>query len=313
MTLSYQAYGLDLRSEFRLPGMTQRDDRSGCPLALELTDPATLLGAWSGSERTAKWRGRLGDGRELSIARGPAADRLFADADRAFFLLDAASARLLCAPWRGTVGWQRTLLARILPSVRLARGYEALHASAVAGPRGIVAIAGRSGAGKTTLALELIARGMSLVSDDVLTLSLARSIVVGHSAPPQMNLDERAPLAVAHRELGAADGERWIELTDGAAELPQPVSAVCVLERARQASLGVEVLAPTPLPLAPYMLGLPDDGSERERDRFALYSELARQMRLLRVTAGLGDRVEDIADALEHALALDNLAMQGAA
>jgi hypothetical protein len=311
MTLSYQAFGLDLRSEFPLPGMTQRGDCSGRPLALELTQPAALLGAWSGNQRTAAWRGRLGDGRELSIARGPAADLLFADADRALFHLDAAAGRLLCAPRRDGAEWRRTLLARVLPSVRLARGYEALHASAVAGPRGIVAIAGQSGAGKTTLALELIARGMALVSDDVLTLSIAQTAVLGHPAPPQMNVDARASVVVEHRELAAGVSERWIELIDCALELPRRVSAVCALERGPGASLGVERLAATPLLLAPYMLGLPDD--ERERDRFELYSELTRQAVLLRVTAGLDDCVEDVADALERALALGEVAMQGAA
>jgi hypothetical protein len=313
MTLSYQAFGLDLRSEFPLPGMTRCGDRSGHPLALELTDPATVLGAWSGSERTATWRGRLGDGRELSIARGPAADLLFADADRAFFHLDAAARRLLCAPRREGAEWQRTLLARILPSVRLARGYEALHASAVACSRGVVAIAGPSGTGKTTLALELMTRGMPLVCDDVLTLSIAQTAVLGHPAPPQMNVGERASVAVEHRELAAGAGERWIELAGCTTDLPQRVSAVCVLERTRGASLGVESLAATPLLLAPYMLGLPDDERERERDRFELYSRLARQAALLRVTADLDDRVEDVADALEQALALDDVAIRGAA
>ena len=61
MTLSYQAYGLDLRSEFRLPGMTQRDDRSGCPLALELTALGAFRADVSGAGPTVYGLFRDGD------------------------------------------------------------------------------------------------------------------------------------------------------------------------------------------------------------------------------------------------------------
>jgi hypothetical protein len=47
-----------------------------------------------------------------------------------------------------------------------------LHASAVAGPRGVVAFAGGAGEGKSTTAATLHARGLALVADDVLSLTL---------------------------------------------------------------------------------------------------------------------------------------------
>src|ERR1700684_3732826 len=117
MTLSYSAFGLQLRSEFPLAGMTERNHRhGGSPLALELITRAALMERWSGDERTARWRGQRGDGSELSLARGPDADLLFVHADRACFHLDRAASRLRRAPQKHDGAWQRTLLGRGLRS-----------------------------------------------------------------------------------------------------------------------------------------------------------------------------------------------------
>ncbi|HXM86928.1 MAG TPA: hypothetical protein VN889_04785 [Solirubrobacteraceae bacterium] len=313
MTLSYSAFGLQLRSEFPLAGMTERNHRhGGSPLALELITRAALMERWSGDERTARWRGQLGDGSELSLARGPDADLLFVHADRACFHLDRAASRLRCAPQKHDGEWQRTLLGRVLPNVRCAHGYEALHASAVVSSQGVVAIAGRSGSGKTTLALELIRRGMRLLCDDVLVLSTEPAGVVGHPATPHMNVDERATVAIEHRELARFATERWIEIAR-CAEEPGPLGAICLLERSHDVSVSVAQLPATPVVLAPFMLGLPDEDRERERERFALYGGLAHQARLLRVCAGVDAPVEDLADALEGALAADRIATPSAA
>ncbi|HTA36324.1 MAG TPA: hypothetical protein VK761_06380 [Solirubrobacteraceae bacterium] len=313
MTLSYSAFGLQLRSEFPLPGMTRRSHSDGgLPLALELTTPAALIETWSGDERTARWRGRLSDGSELSVARGPAADLLFVHADQACFRLDPPASRLQCAPHEQHAEWQRTLLGRILPNVRFSHGCEALHASAVVSSRGVVAIAGQSGGGKTTLALELIRRGMPLLCDDVLILSSEPAGVVGHPATPHMNVDERAAVAIEHRDLARFANERWIEVARCATE-PALLDAVCILERDPKLSLDVARVPANPLSLAPFMLGLPDDEVARERERFELYSALTRQAQLLRVTAGLDTPVEQVADALEHALVANRLATAGAA
>jgi hypothetical protein len=311
MTFDYSAFGMDLHSEFPLPGMTPRTPSAVRSLSLRLTTPAELLEQWSGDRRTARWRGRLGDGQELSIARGPSDDLLFGYGDRAHFHLDPAAKCLECAPTGTGRGWRRTLLARILPNVRLAHGFEALHASAVASSRGVVAITGPSGAGKTTLALELMRRGMSLVGDDVLMLSTGPSGVLGHPATPHMNVDQRAPVPVEHGELARFGGERWIEVFDSA-PVPQRVDGICLLQHDTRLSLAVEPLPGTPLLLAPYMLGLPDDDAGRERRRFELYSNLTERCPLVRMTRGADDSVEQLADALQAALGSDRLAMQGA-
>jgi hypothetical protein len=280
-------------------------------LSLQLRTPEALLQAWSGNARTSRWRGLLGDGHELSIARGPGTDLMFSYGDRARFRLDPSASRLECAPREPGPGWERALLSRILPNVRLAQGCEALHASAVASPHGILAIAGPSGTGKTTLALELVRRGMALVSDDVLVLSSDDAEVLGHPGTPHMNVELSAPVPVVHRELAQLGGERWIEVFDNATAA-QRVGAVCILERAAHLRLSVDLLPATPLSVAPYMLGLPDGDAERERRRFELYGKLMAACSIVRATGGLEDRVEDLADALEQALDSRCVAMQGA-
>jgi hypothetical protein len=56
----------------------------------------------------------------------------------------------------------------VIPVVLLARGYEAFHASAVVGPRGLIALCGVSGRGKSTLALALSGTGLQHFADDTI-------------------------------------------------------------------------------------------------------------------------------------------------
>ncbi|MDP1569780.1 MAG: hypothetical protein Q8L86_07235 [Vicinamibacterales bacterium] len=63
------------------------------------------------------------------------------------------------------------LLNQVLPLLVAAPGRLALHASAVAGPEGIVAFVGPGGSGKSTLAAACVKRGWSLVTDDVLIVT----------------------------------------------------------------------------------------------------------------------------------------------
>ena len=59
----------------------------------------------------------------------------------------------------------------VLPLFLQHQGVQALHASAVMGPDGVVGICGRAGAGKSTLAYGLNARGHRLWADDALVIS----------------------------------------------------------------------------------------------------------------------------------------------
>ncbi len=317
MLESYAAFGLALRSSFPLPGMALAGGDGLPSITLALETPAELRAAWSGALVSLPWRGKLGDGQDFTIEWGVDGDLHFTYGERAFFRLDASRARLGCAPWNpSALDWQRVLLSRVLPSVSIANGREALHASAVETPLGVVAVAAPSGMGKSTLASELVRRGWPLFADDVLALSPGTEAVEAHPTSPHMNLAIEAAGAARPEELGTVlgtlAGEQWTAVR-GASREARPVAAVVLLERVPGFSLEAEALSPSPLVLAPYMLGLPGDFG-RDATRFALYSDLAETAVLLRLTADQMDRPADLAETLERALGLKApLAIRGAA
>jgi hypothetical protein len=88
------------------------------------------------------------------------------------FSVSADGARIQCRPLPGTpeVTVRHLLLDQVLPLVLSRRERIVLHASAVLTGHGIIAFAGKTGQGKSTLAASLARNGCSLVSDDCLVL-----------------------------------------------------------------------------------------------------------------------------------------------
>jgi hypothetical protein len=311
----YVAYGLALRSSFALPGMEPTGEQGLPVLELELVSPAQLALAWSGPDGPPAWRGRLGDGSDLEIQYGSAGDLLFTNGERARFRLDAGKRSLMCASLHPGLDWQRTLLTKVLSSISVMRGYEALHASAVDSPSGAVAIAAPTGMGKTTLALELMRRGWPLLSDDVLALASSPTGVLAYPATPHMNVAPSSLEGLAPQDVGGTlailAGEHWLAAHDCARQA-RPMRAICLLERGPGLSLDLELLPPNPLPLAPYVLGLTGD-VERERRRFELYADLMGSVTLMRLTCDASARPADLADLIQGALADRPVALAGEA
>lgn len=76
----------------------------------------------------------------------------------------------------------------VLATALALRGRPPLHASAVATPAGVVAFAGPSGAGKTTLAAMACAAGARLVSDDTLAVNATIDAVTVSPGSTQLRL-----------------------------------------------------------------------------------------------------------------------------
>lgn len=305
MEAIYAAYGLQLVSSFPLAGMRPARATAGCPsLALSLQAPADLAGEWSGACEPPEWRGRQGDGRELVIEHGEAGDLLFSYGDLARFRLDPTMRRLGCAPVGGGLDWLRVLIGKVIPSISVMRGYEALHAAAVDSPEGVVAIMAPSGSGKSTLALELLRRGWPLFADDVLALSNVEGSVSAHPGTPHMNVDqdnlESADCEALGETLGVLGGERWLAARSTTVQT-RPMRMLCLLDRRPGLRLEIEPLEPAPLQLAPYMLGLSSD-PVRRRSRFDLYADLMASATLVRMTAGCAHRPRQLADLLVQAV-----------
>jgi hypothetical protein len=301
----YLAYGLDLRSSFSLPGMPLADASAGSlpSLSLKRVERDELTRAWSGPQGSPRWSATLGDGRQLTIEDGRAGDLLFSYGDRAVFKLDRSRQALLCACSGPGLDWQRVLLSKVLASISLLRGREALHASAVCSPNGVVAIAAPSGAGKTTLAVELVRRGWPLFCDDVLLLDREARSVRAHPGTPHLNVPAGigAETSRLGATLGLLDGERWVSATSFCRE-SAPIALVCLLDRRSGSPLSVEALPPGPQWLAPYMIGL-DDSTERERRRFALYADLVGSAALVRLRCDSSSAPAQLAEQVESLIA----------
>ncbi len=310
MDKGYSAFGLALQPSFSLPGMEPYEHAPMPSVELVLEGPEELHRAWSGARSPGPWRGRLGDGYELTIEWGVAGDLRFGYGGGAWFRLDPSGTRLGCAPEDGeAMAWQRLLLGRVLPNVSLSLAREGLHAATVEMGPEVVAIAAPSGAGKSTLTAELIRRGARLFADDFLVLDRAGGgEVFAHPGGPHLNVSAEVAADFERAELGTVlgefAGEYWLGVRDPARQ-PRPVSAVALLQRGPGLRLGAEPVSPSPLILAPHMLGLPDEESAQEAKRFALYADLVESTRVLHLTAGSTDAPADLADTLEAALGCD--------
>jgi hypothetical protein len=134
----------------------------------------------------------------------------FADAGPVTAVADGA------APDEVEDAWVRSAL----PLVVQARGTQVLHASAVAGARGAVALCGLSTAGKSSLAAALMLRGHPLVADDALGFAVAEPNVTALPLPFRLRLRPRSALALGLPGI-AAEGP-------GGGELP--LAAIVLLE-----------------------------------------------------------------------------------
>ncbi len=189
-----------------------------------------------------------------------------------------------------------TFRRSVLPMALQALGRQVLHASAVLGPRGVVALCAVSETGKSTLAHGLAERGHRLWADDAVAFLPAGDEIQALPLPFALRL---RPDSASH--FGVSNGRREIQTPEAA-----PLDTVCVLEPSREEHLQVvEPLTgsdafPTVLAHA-YCFTL--DDPDRNRETVETYLELTRRARLFRVRVERGlDRLTGILDALEAAV-----------
>lgn len=295
----HRAFGLGFACSFDLPGVP--DAAGSADVELALADPGDLSQGWSGAATPPAATELVLDGQRYLAERGAAGDHRFVYGNRASFHLSADRRLLRCAPEDADAPeWRRVLLDSVLATVALLHGYEALHAASVLGDDGVVAIMGRTGGGKTTLAAELLTRGRRLVSDDILMLSREDSgEVVGHPAPPLMNLPASSP-APPGTTLAAIAGEQWVSV-DGAATSAAPVTAVCLVDRRPGSRAAVVPGRASPLDLLTHGLKS-GDAPERRAARFELLTDLAAQAPAYVLEADPRTPAAELTDLLESAV-----------
>jgi hypothetical protein len=206
--------------------------------------------------------------------------------------------------WR----WERLVLAQALPLAAVLQGMEVLHASAVCVDGRALAFLGPSGAGKTTLATRLVARGARLVTDDVLAVSTEGATVWGHrgGAVARIDADTLRGMTPAERAaLGRVEarGAKWhVRPPTGPARVP--LGALYVLAGgARDARVTVRPLDPVDpgvllgSAFLPYL-----DAGDRLRRQLDVVAAIAAGVPAYAVDGGRRAGPAAAADAvLEHA------------
>lgn len=194
----------------------------------------------------------------------------------------------------------------VLPLALQALGLEVLHASAVRLDRGVVALCGVSGAGKSTMAHALEQRGHHACADDALALDLheesPRTIPLPFRVRPRPRdgprREERLTEPPTVRDHGV-DHQSHVA--------PARLTALFVLTRtAAGADISLTPLAPAAafaavLPHA-YCFSLEDES--RKRRMLAAYFRLVASVPVFKVVFGHGlQRLSVILDAIERAAA----------
>jgi hypothetical protein len=180
----------------------------------------------------------------------------------------------------------------VLPMAVQALGGEALHASGVIGPQGIVALCGKSGTGKSTLARAIGARGHELWADDAVAFEIANAGVVAIPLPFRVNL---------RPESAEVLGDGGVV---GSAERPSTrLATVAILRRDLARSVSVARLEGGRAFRATLEQGYcyrPSDVERRGRMVDA-YLELAAQVPVVEVRFQPGwEQLELLVDALEE-------------
>jgi hypothetical protein len=237
---------------------------------------------------------RFGNSDSFTLERGIDGDHLVTFGEAAIFHLDPQAARVLCAPSLDEPVVRRFLLDTVCTIVALSRGYEALHAGAVEGVEGVLAVMATEGGGKSTVIGALIEGGARLFSDDVLVLRAgARGRVEACPGPPLMNMSLASPSRIsASRTIARFAGETWIRVEHGATS-ERELSALFVLDRTDHSPLHIERCQRSAAELLRHSLQS-GGGRDRLQRRFALLCDLAESVPTWQVTAPMQARPTDI-------------------
>lgn len=294
------AFGLAIDSDAGIPGLATPGAVAGSRSVRHRVVDAEVI-AERCAEGTLTLSGAAGEGalrreyhRHSSSAQLIRSEsygqHLIADGGRTVLsAVDGASAEL----------WQRYVLGQVLPMAASLQGLEVFHASAVATEAGVIALAGRSGAGKSSLATALLCEGATFFVDDVLAIELTASGVTAFPGPTLMGV----PLAELDRIGDHADGPAWVT-DERKAIVPVrgerealPILAFIALSAEEE-----EATSPRFAPCPPNrLMGLTFDGLSRTPERLR---------RLLRVSALLA--AEDRALELRFSPRSHSAALAGA-
>lgn len=244
-----------------------------------------------------------GDAVNFQIESHPEMGYLIAGPEYGSHLLSPDGARLRCYPEGQPQGaWQRMLVAQALPFAALLHGLEVFHASAVVRDGGAVAFVGSSHAGKTSLALELCARGASFLADDVLALEIRGAELLAHPGSQVAGVDRDHPArGDSAEEIVAVNSRERIVRVRGTSE-PTSVTSMFFLDRRSdgperprfQPSADARLLLAATFN---FVLSTPE-----RLQRLLEVCALAARLRVERVVSGPDTGAAELAEAIERRL-----------
>lgn len=166
-----------------------------------------------------------------------------------FISRDVSTIRCQPLPDIPEVTIRHLLLDQVIPLVLSRKGRVVLHSSAVSTERGVIAFAGKSGRGKSTMALAFAKEGHALVTDDCLALRNENGKWMVLPSYPGVRLWETTAEELAPRNASTADvahytSKRRIIDIEGIqfSARPQPLRALYVLAEERP-EIWIEKLA----------------------------------------------------------------------
>lgn len=289
-----RAFGLALRSEFALPGLVQETAASGASREVELALSHPHVEPVTGSQRLQEWHypdgtlgltiDRDGGGGYRFFLYGAGVFELAADGSRVVLRLDPRFEE----QWH----WRRYLIGQVLPFTALLHGLEPFHASAVELGGGAVLLAGGSGLGKSTLALNLHLAGAGFLADDAVAVEVTRPALLAQPAIATAKVRQGALDLLGGDDRGAllevvSEDEHERRYRVQTPTGPLPLAAICMLEPGEQeGSLRVSEGKADPWEL------LGSTFNDLVRDPLRLQAQLdlcgriAEEVRFLRVRVG---------------------------
>lgn len=238
-TWTGSAFGLTVRSEFALPGLVPAEGRGAGERGIALALSPGPAEPFADAERLQEWHypdGTLG----LTIDRDEVRGYRFYLYGAGVFVLaaDGSHALLHLDPDRVDAwDWRRYLIGQVLPFAALLQGLEVFHASAVEIDGSAVLLAGGSGLGKSTLALNLHLGGTGFLADDSVAIETQGDRLLAYPAIATAKVREGARGLLREDERGAlrevvVSDEHETRYRVETAKGPLPLRAVCILEPA---------------------------------------------------------------------------------
>lgn len=308
-----RAFGLELEGAFRAPGLLEGEAGKGPRrTAIELVPARVLDAGWPRTEAVRLVELRDAEGRlRLTIDEHSVLGyRLHAPASGRF-VLSRDGGLVRCAPkriaaWR----WQAFLIGQLLPAAAVLRGLEVLHASAVIIAGRAVVLTGRSQAGKSSVAINLLRRGTPFLADDIVALEPAGTHVLAHPGSALASVRRSEVEAIGPQELkrlGPVIGadEHGVRLTIRRSATPARLGVLYAIDRSGEAVETAFEAASDPR----LLLGNPFSSFIRTPERLThqldVYAEVMRTTPIFRVAVPPTVDAATLAGAVhEHALSL---------